>query len=158
MKKIISSKLSLFLGIYLLIFCLGIAFLFLAAMLSENVQAKEKIICFLCLIFSLAMSFLGLWYMNRGACVVWVENGVVKSKGLICGFYKECPVSAIRRVKKVYVGRNQGARGTFIFLVTDRNCKYKKFLNMRKDSYLCFGKNKKNIEFLRTFWSGEIEE
>jgi hypothetical protein len=95
-----------------------------------------------------------LWYLNRSVCVVWLEDGMIKSKGLIHGFYKECSVRAIQTVKIQYVHRE----GTFIYLVDDRTQPYEKFLRIRKDSYICFRKNKKNFAFLRTFWSREVEK
>ena len=158
MKKIISSKLALFLGAYLMVICLFFAIVCLGAAFSNNTPTNEKLICLFGFIVFLAVTFLGLWCMNRGACVVWVENGIVKSKGLIIGFHKECPLSSIRSVKIKSIIHRRGFQGDFIFLVTDRTDDHKKFINTRKDSYLCFGKNKKNLEFLRTFWSGEIEE
>jgi hypothetical protein len=95
-----------------------------------------------------------LWFLNRAVCVVWLEDGMIKSKGLIHGFYKECSVRAIQTVKIKYVHRE----GTFIYLVDDRTQSYEKFFRTRKDSYICFRKNKKNLAFLRTFWSGTIEK
>jgi hypothetical protein len=95
-----------------------------------------------------------LWFLNRAVCVVWLEDGMIKSKGLIHGFYKECSVRAIQTVKIKYVHRE----GTFIYLVDDRTQSYEKFFRTRKDSYICFRKNKKNLAFLRTFWSREVEK
>lgn len=97
-----------------------------------------------------------LFALNRSACVVWFEDGIVKRKGLLRGFYKECPVQAIQTVKIQYVSRQVGFK-TFIFLVEDQTPADQKFWRMRKDSYISFRKNKKNLAFLRTFWSGKIE-
>jgi len=82
---------------------------------------------------------------------------MIKRKGLIHGFYKECSVRAIQTVKIKYVHREVGF-GTFIYLIDDRTQSYKKFLRIRKDSYICFRKNKKNLAFLNTFWSGKVEK
>lgn len=98
-----------------------------------------------------------LWYLNRATCIVWIDNGVVKRKGLFCGFYKECPVNAIRKVKIKYSSHEVGF-GTFVYLVDNSTQEFKKFLRIRKDSYICFRKTKKNLDFLRTFWTGTIEK
>lgn len=115
-------------------------------------QGKEEGLLLFGVVFALACFF--LWGLNRAACVIWIEDGMIKRKGLICGFYKECSIRAIQTVKIKHVRRE----GTFIFLVDDRTQPYKKFLRLRKDSYICFRKNKKNLAFLRAFWTGTVEE
>jgi hypothetical protein len=103
------------------------------------------------------MLFILVMCLNRTACIIWLEDGIVKRKGLIRGFYKECCIDSIRKVKIHHSHREVGF-GAFIYLADDRSPEFAKFLRMRKDSYISFRKNKKNIEFLRTFWQGQIEE
>jgi len=119
-------------------------------------KAQEKGIGLLLFGFFVGFSCFLLWYLNRAACVIWVEDGMIKCKGLIGGFHKAYPVRSIRSVKIQY-SRNEVGFGTFVYLVNDRKPQFKKFLRIRKDSYICFRKTKKNLEFLKTFWAGTIE-
>jgi hypothetical protein len=155
MKKIISSRSSLAVCSFAIVLFWGLSLLPLGLV----VFGESKEIGAALLLFG---SFFGLgcfllWFLNRAACVVWIEDGMIKSKGLIHGFYKECSVRSIQVVRIKYVHREVGF-GTFIYLIDDRTQAYKKFLRIRKDSYICFRKNKKNLAFLRTFWSGKIEK
>ena len=155
MKKIISSKTDLVIHSYAITHFFGFSLIPLGLVVFRKTEAIGTglllfgfflgIVCFL------------LCSLNRGACIVWVENGMVKRKGLFCGFYKECPVRAIQTVKIKHLPRDIGI-GPFIFLIDDRTQPYKKFLRTRKDSYICFRKTKKNLEFLQTFWKGKVEE
>ena len=155
MKKIISSRSALVACIYACVVFFGFTIIGLA--LAIAAQGIEKIIGILISIFFLSMLCLLVMCLNRTACIIRVEDGIVKRKGLIRGFYKECRIDSIRTVKIHYSHREVGF-GAFICLVDDRSPEFAKFLRMRKDSYICFRKNKKNLEFLRTFWYGQIEE
>lgn len=148
MKKVISSKTALVISSCLSV--LSFVFSFLALGLELFGLADEKGAGFLSFGMFLLLSFFCLWYLNRSACVIWVENGTVKRKGLIWGFYKECPVDSIQMAKIQYAWRE----GNFIYLVD--NSKHQ-FDRTRTDSYICFRKTKKNLDFLSTFWSGVIE-
>lgn len=154
MKKIISSRSALVLCSYSSILFFAFSLISLGFVMFG--QAQEKWIGVLHFGFFLGLACLFVWYLNRAACVIWVEDGIVKCKGLICGFYKECPVRSIQIVKAKY--QREVGFGTFVYLVNDRTQEFKKFLRIRKDSYICFRKNKKNLAFLRTFWAGTIEE
>ena len=113
--------------------------------------AEEKGAGLLAFGIFLCLSLFFLWSLNRLACVVWIENGTVKRKGLIYGFYKQIAVSNIKSV----VVKHTWREGDFIYLVDDSTYKFNR---ARKDSYVCFAKTKKNLELLRSFWSGEIKE
>lgn len=84
-----------------------------------------------------------IYGVNSFSCVVWVEDDIIKSKGLIYGFYKECPIKDIRSVQIQYVRHE----GEYIYLIDNTE---------RKSSRLYFKKTKKNLDFLRTFWNGEL--
>ena len=155
MKRIISSRSALVLCSFSIILFWGLSVIPLGlAVFGEFQEIGARLLLF-GVFFGLGC-FL-LWYLNRAACVVWVEDGIIKRKGLICGFYKECSVRTIQTVQIKYV-RHEVGFGTFIYLIDDRTHPYKKFLRIRKNSYICFRKNKKNLEFLHTFWSGTIEK
>ena len=150
MKRMISSSLLAF--IILTFWCiLFFAFSMIAIGFEMFGFVEEKGAGYLAFCVFLVLSCFFLWFLNRLACVVWVEEDVVKRKGLICGFYKECPIKSIEKVKIQHAWRE----GDFIYLV---DSSIHKFDRLRKDSYICFRKNKNNLTFLRTFWSGEIEK
>ena len=67
------------------------------------------------------------------------------------GFYKKCPVDSIRKVV-TYYARHEG---NFIYLVDDSTYQ---FDSLRKDSYIRLKNTKKNLTFVQSFWSGEIEK
>ena len=155
MKKIISSKPSLV--SYSFSIPIVLAFSIIGLGLGIFGPSGENVFGFLLFGFFFSLFCFMVWSLNRAACVVWVEEGTVRCKGLIWGFYKECPVSSILKVKVKYRLHEVGFNKSFIYLVNDRTQEYKKFLRIRKDSYICFRKTKKNLDFLRTFWSGTIE-
>ena len=155
MKKIICSRSQLVLCSFSIVLFWGFSLIPLGFVVFGELQEIGPGFLLFGVFFGFG-SFL-LWFLNRAACVVWFEDGMIKRKGLIRGFYKECSVRAIQTVQIKYVHREVGF-GTFIYLIDDRTQPYKKFLRIRKDSYICFRKNKKNLAFLRTFWSGEIEK
>ena len=150
MKRIISS--SLLALIILSFWCiLFFAFSIIAIGFEIFDLVEEKGMGYLAFCEFLFLSCFFLWFLNRSACVVWIEDDVVKRKGLICGFYKECSVESIQRVKIQHAWRE----GDFVYLIDSSIHKFHRF---RKDSYICFRKNKRNLAFLRTFWSGAIEK
>lgn len=155
MKKIISSKSALVLCLYSGVLFFTFALISLGVVVLGEGQEKGIGVLLFCLFLGFACFI--LWYLNRAACIIWVENDIVKRKGLICGFYKECSVQSIQAVKIQYVQREVGF-GTFIYLIDDRTRPYKKFFRISKDSYIGFRNNKKNLAFLRTFWSGTVEK
>ncbi len=154
-KKILSSRSALVLCSFSVLLFWELSLIALGVVVFGKPQEIGAGLLLFVALFGLGC-FL-LWFLNRAVCVVWLEDGMIKSKGLIHGFYKECSVRAIQTVKIQYVNREVGF-GTFIYLVDDRTQHYKKFLRIRKDSYICFRKNKKNLAFLRSFWSGTIEK
>ena len=150
MKRIISS--SLLALIILSFWCiLFFAFSIIAIGFEMFGFVEEKGAGYLDFCVFLVLFCFFLRFLNRLACVVWIEDDVVKRKGLIYGFYKECPIESIGKVKIQHAWRE----GDFVYLI---DSSIHKFDRLRKDSYICFRKNKKNLAFLRTFWSGEIEK
>ena len=154
-KKIISSRSSLVICSFSILMFWGLSLIPLGLALSKEPQEIAAGLLLFGVLFGWGC-FL-LWFLNRAACVVWVEDDMIKRKGLIYGFHKEYSVRAIQTVKIEYVHREVGF-GTFVYLVDDRTQPYKKFFRIRKDSYICFRKNKKNLAFLHTFWSGAVEK
>lgn len=154
-KKIITSRSSLVLCTFSILLFWGLSLIPLRLVILGEAQKIGAGLLLFGALFGLGC-FL-FWFLNRAACVVWVEDGMIKRRGLIYGFHKENSVRTIQSVKIKYVHLEVGF-GAFVYLVDDRTQPYKKFFRIRKDSYICFRKNKKNLAFLRTFWSGEIEK
>ncbi len=153
MKRIIASKRDL-----ILLSTASFLFFLLATVgLMQEVLGlvEEKGAGLLFFFLFGAIDYLFLWTLNREACVVWVDNSIVKRKGLLWGFYKECPISSIKAVKIRYVYKT----GDCIFLIDGYNSnRFGGFSRLKKDCFIYFRKTKKNIAFLRTFWSGSVEE
>ena len=150
MKRIISSSLlALIIPSFMCILFFAFSIIAIGFEIFDLVEEKGAGYLDFCIFLVLSCVF--LWFLNRSACVVWIEDDVVKRKGLICGFYKECPIVSIGKVKIQHAWRE----GDFVYLI---DSSIHKFDRLRKDSYICFRKNKKNLAFLRTFWSGEIEK
>ncbi len=101
-------------------------------------------------VLSLIITFF-LLVINRMLCTVWLEDGVIKRKGLCGGFYKELNIDDIQKVV-FYLPHKESM---FIYLVDDSE---HKFDRARSDSFICFPKTEANMEFVRSFWNGEIEE
>lgn len=148
MKKIISSKLLPLLHFIFAIFFFTISILSLTGELLGLFEDKGAGIMWF--IILLCFSALLVWDVNRMACIVCIQDGIIKRKGLFCGYYKECPVDSIRSVVTKSIWRE----GNFIYLVDDSA---HEFNSTRKNSYIRFLNTKKNVEFLRSFWSGTIE-
>lgn len=111
---------------------------------------EEKWAGYLAFAVLFSASLFLLWALNRTAPIVWVENGILKRRGLLYGFYKECPIKDIQTVKERYVRHD----GDYIYIINNST---HQFNQLRKDSYICFRKTKKNLQFLNTFWHGNIQ-
>ena len=152
MKKIIASKYVMLSCLFASTVLFAASLLLLGVILFGEVQGKWTAVLFFGI--STGIAWICLWYCNRAACIVWVEDGMVKRKGLFWGFYKEHPVCAIQTVKELYVYKE----GRFLFLVTDLISSDQRFIRARKDSYISVRKNQQNLKWLSAFWSGKIEK
>lgn len=100
--------------------------------------------------FGAVAAFLG-WCANRFGCLIRIENGVIKRRGLFVGFYKDCSIENIQNViVKTFI-----KQGDFFVLIDDSQ---HPFDYVRKDSCICFRKTKRNTAFLKTFWNKEVIE
>lgn len=117
--------------------------------LRSNLHAAVNTLFYM--VLSIGVIALLLFTANRLACVIWVEDGFVKRKGLFGGFHKEVNIRDIQSI----VIRPLYKEGDCLCLVD--NSTYK-FDRARRDSYICFPKTKANMEFVRSFWDKEIEE
>lgn len=149
MKKIISSVPALLMQLVLLAITFALS---IAGLVAEWLGAVEETGAglFAFVIFGGVFVFC-MWLSNRLVHIICYENGTVTRKGMFGGFHKEIPVNAIQNVVIRYVWRE----GHCIYLVDDSP---RRFDSAQKDSYICFRKTKKNLAFVRTFWTEEIEE
>lgn len=149
MKKFQSSKIALINMLFWSVLFCAVALLALGLEIFGFLEEKGAGYFAFVVFGSLSVFF--LWYLNRSACVICLEDRIIKRKGLIGGFYKECPVDAIQHV----VIRHARREGNFIYLVDGSA---HQFDRIRKDSYISFRKTKENLEFVQTFWSGVVEK
>ncbi len=147
MKKIISTSYGFIIAVPGFFVHLYLAVDVLAAVIKE--KAWVGLLLFF-LYFGLAVGF--ELFFNLTTTVIWIDNGVVKSRGLIHGFYKECVISDIQAVKIVYDHKEPFNRH-FITLVDNVERQF----NTIENSYIRFVKTDANLEFVKTFWSGKIE-
>ena len=96
-KKIISSRSSLVSCAFAVLVFFGLSLIPFGLVIFGKPQEIGAGLLLFVPLFDLGC-FL-LWFLNRAACVVWIEDGMIKRKGLIRGFYKECSVRAIQTVK-----------------------------------------------------------
>ena len=150
MKKIISAKQALIILSFWSILFLCLSMIALGLEVFGFVEEKGAGL-FAFGIF-LGLTILFLWALNRLACVVWIEDGIVKRKGLFCGFYKECPLESIKTVKI----ERAWHEGDFIYLVDNHSPHT--FNRIRSDSYICFRKTKTNLDWLQSVWQKSIQK
>lgn len=147
--------------ISVIIYAFACFLFFVLAMIALGMEiydlTEERGAGILAFLFCFGMVFLFLWMLNRDACFVSFEDGKVRRRGFFGGFYREVSVDSIQGVYVAWLARGDGK---FIVLA-DNELKadfvYPRF-RLRKENYISFRKTKKNMEFLRSFWSGEIEE
>lgn len=96
------------------------------------------------------ISLLIVFLFNRTNCWFWVEDGYIKRKGFWLGFEKVIRINDIRRVETSYFGRG----GEYLNLITEEEGSVNR---ASKNSYISFLNNRKNREFLSTFWNGPID-
>ncbi len=152
MKKIVASEKYLVVWSVIILFCaLMTVICFVFGIVDLVKHDPVDPLAFVGGVIFLAVAVYYVLDLNRMACYIWVEGGAVKRQGLFGGFFKECKSESIQRV----VIKDFYRDGTFIYLVD--NSKHQ-FNRRRNDSYIGFEYTKDNVEFLRTFWSGEIEK
>lgn len=153
MKKHISSP------VYLLIlppFALLFSFYTLSCVITtaEAVTAGDMTKCLMGILnflWCLVLASVFFFALNRVCCVVWVEDGSVQRRGLFGGFRKTVPIQEIQNIQIINLRRE----GKKICLIDGGS---HGFDRMRKDSYICLNSSRRNMEFIRSFWSGEIKE
>ncbi len=83
-----------------------------------------------------------LFWLNRRACFIWIEDGYLKSKGLLFGFKKN-----LRRNDVVAIGITPN--GKKIYVISPTMQQY-----MQGD--ILFPNNEENAEALKSFWKADI--
>lgn len=151
MKKIVASEKHLVVWSVVILFCIFMTVVCIAFGITDLVrQDQVDHLAFIVGVIFLAVAGYYAWDLNRMGCYIWVEDCVVKRRGLLGGFFKECKIESIQKV----VVKDAYRDGTLIYLVDHSK---HQFNRRRRDSYIGFEYTKENVEFLQTFWSGEIQ-
>ncbi|MBR4071125.1 MAG: hypothetical protein IKK26_01045 [Clostridia bacterium] len=95
------------------------------------------------------VSVLSFLEMNRTACHVWIENGVLKTKGQFFGCYRECRIDSIKGVLSY---KHPKGGFSFLYLIGDDF----NHDSLKRGKYIALEKCDENIAFIRTFWQGDI--
>ncbi len=95
----------------------------------------------------LVIASLFLFAANRLLCRVWIKDGYIHRKGMLCGFRKSIKIKDIRCVELHNMFSQQ------ICFIDKPNGT---FNVMRKDCYIYITNTKDNMAFVQTFWDGKI--
>ena len=145
MKKLIASKkwLITYLGILLFLCCfnaIGIALIIYSV--SSN-RTDTLAIGIVTLVYMLPITGIILFYLNRRACLVWVEDGVLKHKGLLFGYRGNITA------EKVYgVSISYGNKKIYINIDGENENHRKRVIELKN--------NDSNMLMVKSFWKGEI--
>ena len=145
MKKLIASKkwLITYLVILLFLCCfnaIGIALIIYSA--GSN-RTDTLAIGIATLVYMLPITGIILFYLNRRACWIWVEDGLFKWKGLFCGFSGSITPEEIDDI-------GSGKRQIYIFVRCPKNR-----MHYGKGIFE-ISNNPANLSLLKSFYSGEI--
>lgn len=151
--KIKASSGQLFLAIILsIIMSFPIGWLIYSIVCVADDGLEVFLFAFL-ILMSLPFPILAFILANRLGCTVEYneEANKVSRKGLFYKFEYSVSVDNIRDVIIVFHGR----AGYWIELIDNVQCNYDTF---RKNSYIGFELNHKNIEFVKLFWDKPITQ
>lgn len=150
MRKIFVSGASFYSCLFFSVF-FSILAVWATVLECQNPDALD-VKAFFELLFLYAFDAAFILSLNWVGSVVILEDGVIKCKGLFLGFYKECEVRSIRKVKTKHHWRD----GTYLYLI-DREATNADLRWLRSGSCIGFRKTKRNLAFLRQFWHGKIQ-
>ena len=145
MKKLIASKKWLITYLIILAFlscfiALGIALIIYSAV--EN-STEALAIGIVTLVYILPVAVIILFYLNRRACLIWVEDGLFKWKGLLFGFSGSIKPEEIADVFS-------GNKTIYIYLSHP-----KKHTHFKKGIFE-LSNTLENRTLLKSFYSGEV--
>lgn len=145
MKKVISS--TKWLITYLIILSVLISLDILGIVLTIysifNSEISLLAIGLVDLIYMLPVTGIILFYLNRRACLVWVEDGVLKHKGLLFGYRGNITA------EKVYgVSISYGNKKIYIIIDGENENHRKRVIELKN--------NDSNMLMVKSFWKGEI--
>ncbi len=141
MKKIIFSTkwlvtYSIILAILICFDIAGITMIVRAINESNTTLLSVGILSLVCMLLATGII---LFYLNQRACLIWVEDGCLKRKGLLCGF------KAIIKPEEVCgVGITHDNKEIYVIFHSDRN-------NRHGATIIKFKNNDANMEILKSF-------
>ncbi len=145
MKKLIASKKWLITYLVILLFlgcfnAIGIALIIYSVSLNRT---DALAIGIMTLVYMLPITGIILFYLNRRACWIWVEDGCFKWKGLFLGFSGSITPEEIDDI-------GTGKRQIYIFVRCSKNR-----MHYGKGIFE-LSNNPANRTLLKSFYSGEI--
>ncbi len=145
MKKIISSTkwLITYLIILFVLISLDISGIVLTVCSIINSDSSLLAIGLVVLVYMLPVTGIILFYLNRRACLVWVEDGVLKHKGLLFGYRGN-----ITAEKVYFVSISYGNKKIRIIIDGDNEHHRKRVIELKN--------NDSNMLLVKSFWKGEI--
>ena len=145
MKKLIASKkwLITYLIILLFLCCFNVIGLALIIYSVDSNSTDALAMGIVTLVYMLPITGIILFYLNRRACWIWVEDGLFKWKGLFLGFSGEITPEDIDSIES-------GGKKIYIFVRHPKNR-----MHYRKGIFE-LSNNPANRTLLKSFYSGEI--
>ena len=147
MKKIICSKKWLVIYLIISLVLLGLIGAGIALLVCGMNANSTALASVGCAIAGCMLPVLGiiLFYLNRRACLVWVEDGCLKRKGLFFGFHARITPEEVFSVDVTYDGK-------YIHVFAGRVIASHCF----DDKSVKLDNNDRNMDLVRSFWKGEI--
>ena len=100
-------------------------------------------------VFTLALFVLVSLFFNRSCNYVYFQNGVLERRGFFFGFRKIIEVKSIIHIEKKFLHLD----GTYYLLFDDNSNVYER---IKKNSAIFIPFNEAGLEFIKSFWKGEI--
>ena len=147
MKKIIASKkwLVTYLVILLFLCCFSVTGIALILYAVGSNRTDILAIGIVTLGYMLPVTGIILFYLNRRACLIWIEDGCLKRKGLFFGFHASITPEEVFSVDVTYDDK-------YILVIAGRVIASHCF----DDKSVKLDNNDRNMDLVRSFWKGEI--
>lgn len=155
MKKVYSSKLSVYFLLFgiMLLFALGVLSIVLMIANSKDGDSSGVTVYLVCFLIDLLCIGLLMLVLNRYGCKVWFDRDTyeVRRQGFFCGYSYRLRVSDIEDVVVVTVKHD----ATYYILLDKVNSKYEGGSN---ESYIRLEYTPENKVFIQQFWDKTIRE
>lgn len=147
-RKINTTHKTDFYKMYIgIIACIGLILYNIIHFLMNDFDTQAIISLIFDLSLLLIIAVLLVLFVNRGFCWIYIENGMLKRKGLLFGFRKEVKISDIKKVVTYKLN----------YYIIEKNEELEDPLQFQE----CINFIKHyddHDEFLNSFWNGAIED